>query len=227
MVVARNLHNMGRAFVERVIDCRLKTDVPSDTQPVDSIEFLARLTGWEAHGRQSRIKDLLNLQSDQALLDRMLDPQNVILIFFPAAQFPDEHPGFGDKGWWYRAAEACWMRKCRRCRLNHLLEDFNRKEDICTKCRPRTRRKRHKRCQNSESDEEWMDVEGSSLPDKTLGLRCTTADPRYAAGGRNSRPLGRKERWFYLSMPGAPDLRIHTAREDRHFRHSLRGARHR
>ena len=37
MVVARNLHNMGRAFVERVIDCRLKTDVPSDTQPVDSI----------------------------------------------------------------------------------------------------------------------------------------------------------------------------------------------
>ena len=197
MVVARNLHNMGRAFVERVIDCRLKTDVPSDTQPVDSIEFLARLTGWEAHGRQSRIRDLLNLQSDRALLDRMLDPQNVILIFFPAAQFPDEHPGFGDKGWWYRAAEACWIRKCRRCRLNHPLGDFNRKEDICTKCRPKTRRKRHKRFQNSESDEEWMDVEGSSLPDKTLGLRCTTADPRYA--GRGDDPSGGD---IIVDMPG-------------------------
>ena len=72
--VARNLHNMGRAFVERVIDCRYKTDALHYTPPVDSIEFLACLTGWGALDRRNRIKDLLSLQSDQALLDKMLNP---------------------------------------------------------------------------------------------------------------------------------------------------------
>ena len=123
--VARNLHNMGRAFVERVIDCRYKADALHNTPPVDSIEFLACLTGWGALDRRNRIKDLLSLQSDQALLDKMLNPASTVLIFFPQSQFPDEQPGYGDKGWWYREAEACWIRECRRCKLKHPLEDFN------------------------------------------------------------------------------------------------------
>jgi hypothetical protein len=58
--VARNLHNMGRAFVEQVVDCRYKPGVLQNTPPVDSVEFLARLTGWGALDRQNHIKNLLN-----------------------------------------------------------------------------------------------------------------------------------------------------------------------
>jgi len=200
--VARNLHNMGRAFVERVIDCRYKADALHNTPPVDSIEFLACLTGWGALDRRNRIKDLLSLQSDQALLDKMLNPTSTVLIFFPQSQFPDEQPGYGDKGWWYRAAEACWIRECRRCKLKHPLEDFhgskgNRRRDVCVRCQPKAARKRLRHSQQWESDEDLMDEEDSSGPDRIRGLRCITADPRYA--GRGDDPSGGD---ITVDMPG-------------------------
>ena len=125
----RNMHQVGACFVEEVTACRWvnEAEKAGAGDPAEAIEFRCSFRGKEQQGRSERIRELLQ-RTDNGLMQKLVDQEPKVLLFFPASQFPREAPEFGAKGWWYEAREMCYVQRCNGCGQQKMPDEFGRKK---------------------------------------------------------------------------------------------------
>ena len=124
----RNMHQVGTCFVEKVTACRWVNAAEKGRvgDPAEAIEFRCSFRRKEQQERSERMRELLR-KTDTGLMRRLIDQDPKVLLFFLASQFPRETPEFGAKGWWYEAREVCYVRKCKACGQQKMMDEFGRK----------------------------------------------------------------------------------------------------
>ena len=99
--LGRNVHNMGRFFVDRVTKARYREVPDPERLPVDRrIEFQAWVSGWQSAERRENVRRLLEKSDDQLIAATALCSDKMML-FLPQMLFPEssDRVGFGEKGW--------------------------------------------------------------------------------------------------------------------------------
>ena len=175
--LGRNVHNMGRFFVDRVTKARYREVPDPERLPVDRrIEFQAWVSGWQSAERRENIRRLLEKSDDQLIVATARCSERMIL-FLPQKLFPEngDRVGFGEKGWWYTPLGIEKVAMCVKCGQNCTMEQFPIEEgttrtrcDTCAQGRGRYRKSAR-----------WM------WTGEKQGLVCTLADPRYAGRGED------------------------------------------
>ena len=112
-----NMHELGKIFVERVIDVRRRHSEGSSTvAPGESLEFLAQIRGWQSEARAQRRAHLMNL-SEIGLRVALEGAAGTDVFFVPREHFAHETPEQGDEGWWYQVRLVIQCRECRKCKV--------------------------------------------------------------------------------------------------------------
>jgi hypothetical protein len=112
-----SMHQLGVNFVKRVLYVRTHTDEGKTAAPGESLEFLAKIRGWQSEDRKQRRAQLLQL-NDIGLRVALEQAAGTDVFLIPKEHFAKETPEQGDEGWWYqvRSGIRCRCRECRECR---------------------------------------------------------------------------------------------------------------
>ena len=96
------MHQLGKIFVERVLDIRRRHSEGSETVvPGESLEFLAQIRGWQSEARAQRRAHLMRL-SEIGLRVELEGAAGSDVFLVPKEHFAGETPEHGDEGWRYR-----------------------------------------------------------------------------------------------------------------------------
>ena len=177
--LGRNMHNMGKVFIEQVTGARRRIVADPDGTPMDErVEFEARIRGWNKAERTSQLQALIG-KSDDQLIEALTQVEGSVVLFIPQEMFQQvgDQAEFGDKGWWYVPVRGGQLVQCSGCRELRGMDQFSfirgRRQARCEECEQGFTKKRKAR--------------GRGMARK--GVVCATADPRYA-GRENERSGG-------------------------------------
>ena len=138
---AVNMHNLGRQFVERVLDVRRTpmTDHSAGREG-ETLEFLAQVRGWQGVQAAARKEWLLKL-NDWSLGHHLTQAAGTDIFLIPQEHYPQAEPENGESGWWYRVREIAQCRQCMACcrrklRAEFTGEDWNKQCPVkCSHCK--------------------------------------------------------------------------------------------
>ena len=138
---AVNMHNLGRHFVERVLDVRrTPTTDQSAGREGETLQFLAQVRGWQGVQAAARKERLLKL-NDWSLGHHLTQAAGTDIFFIPQDHYSRAEPENGESGWWYRVREVAQCRQCmvccrRKLRAEFTGEDWNKQRPVkCSQCK--------------------------------------------------------------------------------------------
>lgn len=106
MIRSVKMHQLGKSFVESVLDVRKRNIEDGKTSaPGESMEFPA-----------------------QGLRFAFELVAGTDIFFIPREQFAKETPEQGYEGWWYQVWSVIWCKECRRCGVRKESTGFAQKE---------------------------------------------------------------------------------------------------
>ena len=119
-----NVHNLGRLFVDRVLDVRR---TPTANQEVEkegeALQFLAEVRGWQGIEAAERKKRLLRM-SDVSLSIELGWAAGTDIFLIPKEHYPRNVPEDDDPGWWYLVKEITQCKLCVTCCRRKLRPEF-------------------------------------------------------------------------------------------------------
>ena len=138
---AVNMRNLGRHFVERVLDVRrTPTTDQSAGREGETLQFLAQVRGWQGVQAAARKERLLRL-NDWSLGHQLTQAAGTDIFFIPQEHYPRAEPENGESGWWYRVREVAQCRQCmvccrRKLRAEFTGEGWNKQRPVkCSQCK--------------------------------------------------------------------------------------------
>ena len=110
-----NMHELGKNFVERVIDVRQeKVSWDTEAGTTGHLEFQCRIRGWQKDTRALTRTSLLQL-SNAGLRLHLVHSGRGIIFRLPTEMWPGSQTRYQTGGWWYVALEEVTFRECPQC----------------------------------------------------------------------------------------------------------------
>ena len=186
--IARDVHNVGRAFVAKVTDVRRnhQAEVQSTTSSGEHLEFCCHIRGeeeiqtWCNRLQNKKMSSAIeappqvaadNLIPDLTLWrlkDWLLHQRPEIPILLPRENWPESPPPKVGTGWWYSCRTDLTFRTCRQCQQRQPRQCFDQTEwtktsrVTCVNCKssknPRASKKR-KSCKEDRTH--WAQERGN------------------------------------------------------------------
>lgn len=161
-----NVHNLGRHFVEQVLDVR-RTPVADQNagREGETLQFLAQVRGWQGVQAEARKEWLLGL-NDWSLASQLTLAADKHIFCIPQEHYPRDQPENGEPGWWYRVERVATCRQCivcdrRKVQAEFTCEDWNKRGPIkCSQCKGEhqrlgRRRQSEKKRKYAQDDSRW------------------------------------------------------------------------
>jgi hypothetical protein len=120
-----NMHKLGKNFVKEVTDVRWIGTDTKRTQQGDQLQF----EGVVRELTSSKLKEA-KAWADERLVKKMAEMAEAEdtdkLLLLSKELFPGhDEPLNGEAGWWYAPKERVSYRKCKKCRLAKLTDEYS------------------------------------------------------------------------------------------------------
>ena len=110
-----NMHELGRTFVEEVLDVReAQTGTEEETAKGNHLQFKCQIRGWQQETRARSRVHMLNL-TDVGLRQHLVHSMGSVLFHFASTMWPTISPRYGEDGWWYAVREEITYLECSGC----------------------------------------------------------------------------------------------------------------
>ena len=121
---ATNMHELGRTFVEEVLDVReVQTSTEEETTKGHHLQFKCQIRGWQQEVRARSRVQMLGL-TDVGLRQYLVHSKGCVLFHFASTMWPAISPRYGEDGWWYAAREEVTYLECSVCEKRILKGQF-------------------------------------------------------------------------------------------------------
>ena len=99
MSSATNMHELGRTFVEEVLDVReVQTSTEEETTKGHHLQFKCQIRGWQQEARARSRVQMLGL-TDVGLRQYLVHSKGCVLFHFASTMWPAISPRYGQDGW--------------------------------------------------------------------------------------------------------------------------------
>ena len=121
------MHELGRTFVEEVLDVReAQTSTEEETAKGHHLQFKCRIRGWKQEARARMRVFLLGL-TDVGLRQYLVHSKGSVLFHFARTMWQTISPRYGEDGWWYAVREEIAYLECDVCEERILEGQFEQK----------------------------------------------------------------------------------------------------
>ena len=109
------MHELGRTFVEEVLDVReAQTSTEDQTAKRHHLQFKCPIRGWKQGARAQMRAFLLSL-TDEGLRQYLVHSSGRILFHFARTMWRTISPRYVEDGWWYAVRDEITYLVCSVC----------------------------------------------------------------------------------------------------------------